>query len=150
MPVTLTRRTAMAGGLLGLTLWSACSHGARSGSSSDWASSGSFVVTEEKIRASGATTAWDAIRRTVPMVHLRESRGQPARLQRRGTSSLYLDDQPRVFVDEVQIRDLKQLASMPASDIATIEVLNGLDATTRYGGISTSGAILIRTKKVIH
>lgn len=131
----------------GLTVAVTCSHGPRP--ISGWTDAGSFVVTEERIRASGATTAWDALRRTVPMVHLRESRGAPARIQRRGSASIYGDDQPRVFVDDVRVHDLKQLASMPASDIATIEVLSGLDAATRFGGVSTSGAILIRTKHAI-
>lgn len=146
----LAPRTTIAFGLLVVTLSfsAACSH-AHPRPLSDWTGPGSFLVTDEEIRASGATTAWEALRRTVPMVHLRESRGAPARIQRRGTASLYSDDQPRVFVDEVPIYDLKLFASMPASEIATIEVLNGLDAATRYGGISTSGAIVIRTKKTI-
>src|SRR2546422_2404766 len=42
------------------------------------------LVTQEAIAASGAKTAWDALKRTVPYVHLRESRGRPARITRRG------------------------------------------------------------------
>src|SRR5438128_275112 len=140
------RRTAVFG-LLGLTII-ACSHAPRPDST--LIGPGGFLVTEEKIRASGATTAWEALRRTVPMVQFRESRGGPSRIQRRGTASLYLDDQPRVFVDQVRLLDLKILASMPAADIATIEVLNGLDATTYYGGLSTSGAIVIHNKLGSH
>ncbi len=138
-----SRRTAVAR-LLGLSIFLACSHAPRPDST--LTGPGRFLVTEEKIRASGATTAWEALRRTVPMVQFRENRGAPSRIQRRGTASIYLDDEPRVFVDHVLLLDLKILASMPASDIGSIEVLNGIDATTYYGGLSTSGAIVIHTK----
>src|SRR6266545_1488461 len=58
------------------------------------------VITQERIAASGAKTAWDAIRLAVPNVQLRESRGKAARIQRRGRASIYLDDQVRVIVDK--------------------------------------------------
>jgi outer membrane cobalamin receptor len=103
------------------------------------------IITQEKIAASGAKTAWDAVRLTVPNIQLRESRGKAARIQRRGRASIYLDDQVRVIVDNVRLYDLQQLQHMPATDIFTIEVFTGLDATTYYGGTSTSGVIVITT-----
>src|SRR6266516_779727 len=66
------------------------------------------LITQEAIAASGAKTAWDALKRTVPYVQL--------------------------------------LDPIPASDIVTIELLSGLEATTRYGATSTAGLIIIRTK----
>ena len=104
------------------------------------------VITADDIAASGAKTAWDAVRLTVPNVQLRENRGRPTRIQRRGRASLYLDDQVRVMVDNVRVTDIRVLEQVAASDILTIEVLSGLDATTYYGGTSTSGVILIKTK----
>ena len=80
-------------------------------------------------------------------MQLRENRGQPARVSRRGRASLYLDDQVRVVLDDVRIWDIRTLDAIPASDILSIEVLTGLDATTYYGGTSTTGAIVIRTKR---
>jgi len=109
--------------------------------------SASKLIAADEIVASGARTAWDALRRTVPNVQFRESRGQPARVSRRGRASLYLDDQVRVVLDNVRIWDIRTLDAIPASDILTIEVLTGLDATTYYGGTSTAGAIVIRTKQ---
>ena len=50
------------------------------------------------------------------------------------------------MVDNVRVYDVQLLDQIPASDIVTIEVLSGLDATTRYGGASTAGLIIIRTK----
>ena len=98
------------------------------------------------IAASGAKTAWDALRFTVPNVRLRESRGKPTRIERRGRASIYLDDQVRVLVDNVRVTDVRSLEQMAAAEILTIEVLSGLDATTYYGGTSTSGVIVIKTK----
>jgi outer membrane receptor for ferrienterochelin and colicin len=122
----------------------ACSKG---GVASDVPPQHGLVITQERIAASGAKTAWDALRLTVPNVHLRESRGRAARIERRGRASIFLDDQVRVFVDNVRVQDIQALQQMPAGDIFTIQVLTGLDATTYYGGTSTSGAIIITTTR---
>lgn len=106
----------------------------------------SFLVSAQMIRESGATTAWEALRLTVPVLQFKERRGLPVRISRRGRGSILLDDQPRVIVDFVHVYDLRLLDMMPAMDIATIEVLSGLEATTYYGGSSSSGVIVIRTK----
>jgi hypothetical protein len=103
------------------------------------------VITADAIAASGARTAWDAVRLTVPNVHLRERRGRASGLERRGQASIYLDDQVRVILDNARIYDLQVLQQVAAADILTIEVLTGLDATTRYGASSTAGALVITT-----
>src|SRR2546422_280768 len=110
------------------------------------ASPNSYFITEDKIAQSGARTAWDALRLTVPIVQFRERRGRPAEISRRGRASIYLDDQTRLVIDNVRVYDLRVLEQMAAADILTIEVLSGLDATTYYGGTSTSGMIVIKTK----
>ena len=106
---------------------------------------GGTIITRERIAASGARTAWDALRRTVPNLQLRESRGKAARIQRRGRASIYLDDQVRVILDHVRVEDVQVLQQIAATDILTIQVLNGMDATTYYGATSTSGVIIITT-----
>lgn len=119
---------------------------ARSGSAGASAPSAAKVVTADQIAASGAKTAWDAVRLTVPNVQLREtSRGQPARIQRRGRASIYLDDQVRVILDHVRVYDLQVLREVAATEILTIELFTGLDATTYYGASSTAGLIVITT-----
>jgi len=126
--------------------WVALAHvGARAGLAQSHAPSPGRVITAEAIAKSGAKTAWDAVRFTVPNVQLREVRGEPARIQRRGRASLYQDDQVRVILDHVPIDDLQVLKQVAAADILTIEILTGLDATTQYGAASTSGAIVITT-----
>ena len=104
------------------------------------------VVTQDQIAASGARTAWDALRFTVPSIQLRETRGTAARIQRRGRSSIYLDDQVRVIVDNVRVADLQMLQQIAAADIFTIQVLNAMDATTYFGGSSASGVVIITTR----
>src|SRR5438876_10440554 len=118
--------------------------GARAGIAQSNAPSAGRVITAEAIAKSGAKTAWDALRLTVPNVQLREVRGQPARIQRRGRASLYQDDQVRVILDHIPIEDLQVLKQVAAVDILTIEILTGLDARTRYGGVATAGAIVWR------
>jgi len=129
-----------------LLVWLAVASGeARTGVAQGNAPSAGRVITAEAIAKSGAKTAWDAIRLTVPNVQLREVRGQPARIQRRGRASIYQEDQVRVILDHLPVDDLQVLKQVAASDIQTIEVLTGLDATTQYGAVSTSGAIVITT-----
>src|SRR2546426_9206411 len=76
--------------LLGLGLASAAGcGGARGGIEQSNAPSGGRVITADDIAASGAKTAWDAVRLTVPNVQLRENRGRPTRIQRRGPAGTY-------------------------------------------------------------
>jgi len=110
------------------------------------ASPNSYFITDDKIAQSGARTAWDALRLTVPNVQFRESRGRPAKISRRGRASIYLDDQTRLIIDNLRVYDIRVHEQIAASDIMTIEVLSGLDATTYYGGTSTSGVNVIKTK----
>src|SRR5438445_12981859 len=138
----LLRRTVS----LATPLVSAACAGATSGGAYAPPPTPGSLITQETIAASGAKTAWDALKRTVPYVRLRESRGRPARMTRRGPASIYLDDQVRLMVDNVRVYDLQVPDQMPATDILTIEVLDGLEATTRYGGTSTAGLVIIHTK----
>jgi len=132
--------------LLGLGFVSAAGcGGARAGIEDTNAPSGGKVITADAIAKSGARTAWEAVRLTVPNVHLRERRGRAAGIERRGQASIYLDDQVRIILDNVRIYDVQLLQQIAAGDILTIELLTGLDATTRYGASSTAGAIVITT-----
>jgi hypothetical protein len=132
--------------LLGLGFVSAAGcGGARAGIEDTNAPSGGRVITADAIAKSGAKTAWEAVRLTVPNVHLRERRGRAAGIERRGQASIYLDDQVRIILDNVRIYDVQLLQQIAAGDILTIELLTGLDATTRYGASSTAGAIVITT-----
>jgi outer membrane receptor for ferrienterochelin and colicin len=128
-----------------LLVWVVAADGARAGAAQGSGPSGGRLITADAIAKSRAKTAWEAVRFTVPNVHLREVRGEPARIEGRGRASLYQEDQVRVILDQVPVEDLQVLKQVPASDILTIEVLTGLDATTRYGARSTTGVIVITT-----
>jgi outer membrane receptor protein involved in Fe transport len=67
-------------------------------------------------------------------------------LERRGRSSFVLNDAPLLFVDGVQLPDFRNLQSIPATQLASIEILDGVDGTTYYGTGAEGGVILIRTK----
>jgi outer membrane cobalamin receptor len=106
-----------------------------------------ILITEEMIARSGGQNAWEVLKREAPQLTYREDRnGQPARLGRRGRSSLVLAEAPMLFVDGVQVTDFRSLQQIPASTLFSIEVLNGLDGTTYYGTNATTGVILVRTK----
>jgi len=105
------------------------------------------VVTAEQIQKSGARTVWEALQLTVPVVSFRGATrtGENLRIRRRGRSSVNLNDDPRVFIDQVRLVDLSVLDGMPAGDIAAIVVLSGLDGTTYYGTNAGNGVVLIFT-----
>lgn len=109
--------------------------------------SGSAIITQEEILASGATTAWEAIKRGAPFLSLRErSSGEPARMWRRGRGSFYLDDAPTVVLDGVRQPDFRSLHLIPAHTILVIYIFTGIDGTTYYGTGAAGGVIEIRTK----
>jgi len=91
----------------------------------------------------------EALQFTVPVVSFRgtseSGSNRELRIKRRGRSSLYLNDDPRVFIDQVRIADISVLEGMPAGDIAAIVVLSGLDGTTYYGTSAGNGVVLIFT-----
>ncbi|MFC1661649.1 TonB-dependent receptor [Gemmatimonadota bacterium] len=105
------------------------------------------VFTARDISRTGATNAWDALDRVVKFaVFEKDSRGQPDRIRRRGSSTIHLHEDMQVFVDGVRVLDVRDLGHMPAGVIQRIEVLSGLDGTTRYGTNSGDGVILIFTR----
>src|SRR5437899_10960951 len=74
---------------LGLASVAGCG-GARGGIEQPNAPSGGRVITADDIAASGAKTAWDPLRLTVPNRQLRDNRRSSSRLQPRGRASTYL------------------------------------------------------------
>src|SRR2546426_4304770 len=108
--------------LLGLGLASAAGcGGARGGIEQSNAPSGGRVITADDIAASGAKTAWDAVRLTVPNVQLRENRGRPTRIQRRGPASTFLDDHGRGMGGKVRATPIPVLQQGAAAGIPPSE-----------------------------
>ena len=120
---------------------------ARSQTSDEKHTQSSTVITAEQIAASGATTAWEALRRTVTSYTFRQSgNGTPIRIDHRGRSSMNLSDRPMVLLDGVQLTDIRVLEQIPASDLSSIEVISGISATTYYGTNANNGVISIHTR----
>jgi hypothetical protein len=105
------------------------------------------LITAEDIAGTGATTAWEALERLVKFgAFTRNSRGEPDRIQRRGHSTFALHEDMKVYLDGIQVLDVKLLDELPAGSIDYIRVLSGLDGTTRYGTGSGDGVVLIFTR----
>ncbi|MBE0595487.1 MAG: Plug domain-containing protein [Gemmatimonadales bacterium] len=107
--------------------------------------SGQYVTVEE-IRASGAGSAWEALKFTVRTHRFTDYRGVPTRIQSdRGQGSLVLREDPLVFLDGARLTDLTVLRMIPANNLHSIQVLTGPDATTYYGTSAVAGVILLET-----
>jgi hypothetical protein len=52
---------------------------------------------------------------------------------------------PQVYLDQAHIGDANVLESISATQIASIEYMGALDATTRYGTGFAGGLIIVRT-----
>lgn len=137
-----TRSAMRAIGLLGLVTVVGCGLRLRPAGVAQDASPGPVVIDADAIAQSGAKTVWDALARTVHFYTFHPS----GRIEHRGRSSLVLPEQPIVVLDGVALNDMVVLLNMPAGDVALIEVLDGVDATTFYGTNAGSGVIRIWTR----
>jgi len=105
------------------------------------------VITAEQIARSGASTAWEVLKREAPTLTLRDTRGgRPTSAGRRGRSSIVLQDAPLVVLDGVRLTDFRALDGIPAVTILMISIYTGIEGTTYYGTNAVSGVIVIQTK----
>ncbi|RYY61215.1 MAG: TonB-dependent receptor [Chitinophagaceae bacterium] len=65
----------------------------------------------------------------------------------RGQTSLSGGQTPLIVLDGIQLDDPNQIASIPAGDIASYDVLKDVSATAIYGSRGANGVIIINTKK---
>ncbi len=106
------------------------------------------VITAEAIERSGATDAWEVLKRLSTTARTTEAYdGEPERLHpKRGHGSVYLRDDPMVYIDGVPLSDIRALRQLGASDIDQIEEMGSIEATAYFGTNSNAGVILIRSK----
>lgn len=103
-------------------------------------------VTAEQIRATGASSAWEALKYTVRTHRFTDYHGVPTRIQSdRGQGSMVLREDPLVFLDGARLTDITILRMIPANNLYSIQVLTGPDATTYYGTSAVAGVILLET-----
>ena len=104
----------------------------------------SRVFDAERIRRSGAQTAWDAVRLLVPRFRLQDSRSSSLRMF--GTpDAKHFESSIQLFVDGHPMRDLDVLQLIPAREIAAIYLLSGSEAATHFGPGNGAGAIVVQT-----
>lgn len=106
------------------------------------------VITTEAIERSGATDAWEIIKKLSTMARARESYdGEPQRLEpKRGHGSIVLRDDPMVYVDGIPLSDLRTLRQIGAHDVDSIEEMGSIEATAYFGTNSNAGVILIHSR----
>jgi hypothetical protein len=104
----------------------------------------SRVYDANRIRRTGAVTAWDAVRLLVPRYQLDALRG----------GSLPFGSSPttgrisgiRLVLDGHPMLDLDPLRAIPAHDVIAIHVLSSFEASQYAFGDGAQGAILVQTR----
>lgn len=100
------------------------------------------VVTAAQIEATGARTAWEALRQTMPQLNF-----DFGGIHHRGESSVVLVDAVAVILDGARLADYRSLVDIPARDVLRIQYLSGINGTTYYGHNSGDGVLVIETKR---
>jgi hypothetical protein len=104
------------------------------------------LINSKAIIASGGVTAWDVLKRT-SFVNTRDDKnGRPQKMWQRGHGTILLNDTPLVAVDGVPQSDFTVLATILATNIDNIRILNATEGAYVYGVRAGGGAILIQTR----
>jgi outer membrane cobalamin receptor len=148
MPSPVRFRTALSlVALLAATAACATAHPMRDNEHHQPTRGNAHYLTAQDIRDSGARNAWEALRRLGGVRLVESPDGTPERIRpTRGNMSLVLDDSPIVLLDGTRLLDYDVLRSLPAKEIDSIELLNGIDGTLKHGSGAGGGAIVIRTR----
>lgn len=95
------------------------------------------VISESEIAASGAATAYDAVKKL---------RGNF--LATRGRTSLNeAPPEPNVYVDEIYFGPLASLRSIPATQVASIRMYRAWEVQAKYGPNNLGGVIAVYTRR---
>ena len=98
-----------------------------------------MLITEAEIAASGAETAYDAVK--MLRGNFLSYRGKTTLLRDSTSSSLTV-----VFLDDQEFGPILTLKSIPASHVTLIRLFRSWEATTRYGTGKMGGVIAVETK----
>lgn len=107
------------------------------------------IISEEMIASSQAVNAWQVLQQSGYYRMIDEPSGSRSGVHsRRGKSSILLtnSDVPRLIVDGARVSDLGQLREIPASSIAWIQLLSGIEGGMEEGPNSGGGVIRIVSK----
>src|SRR2546429_6698449 len=90
-----------------------------------------ILITEAMIARSGGQTAWEVLRREVPQMSYGENRnGQATGMERRGRSSILLQESPMLFIERGCILELIKLSQLPASHVLRLHMCTCAGGTT--------------------
>jgi outer membrane cobalamin receptor len=101
------------------------------------------TFTADDIARSGATTAWEVLRRSGSHISLSDG---TVPVGRRGRSSIVLSNPPLVYIDGARLVEFNNLRQLPADHIDSMRILSGIEATPLYGTNAGNGVIEIRTR----
>lgn len=112
--------------------------GCASRQASDQTEYNSAQITEAEIDASGAATAYDAVKKL---------RGNF--LASRGRTSIREPSvsEPNVYVDEQYFGPLKSLRSIPAAQVGLIRLYRAWEVQSKYGTNNLGGVIAVTTRQ---
>ena len=96
----------------------------------------SSVISEADIRDSNAPTAYEVV-----------SRLRPAWLRKRGVASVNNEGGIKVYQDGMPFGGLAALRQISATGVQSIEFLDGMRATQRFGTDHGNGVILVTTRR---
>ena len=97
----------------------------------------SAVITESEISASGAATAYDAVKKL--RSNFLVSRGK--------TSFNDGPPEPNVYVDENYFGPLASLKSIPAAQVGSIRLYRSWEVQAKYGTNNLGGVISVYTRQ---
>lgn len=100
--------------------------------------SNSQVITEEEIEASRAANAYEVIQKL--RANFLSYRGETSLTKNQSTPY------PTVYLDGQEFGPINTLRNIPASQIASIQLLRSWEATTKYGTGNMGGVIAISTR----
>ena len=101
----------------------------------------------DQIEASGAQTAWEALRLINGLRLEEDAEGRPVGLVHRGHRSLTGPDTPLIVVDGAIHRHFWQLDRIPARDLASIRVRSPASASAEFGSLAQSGVVELTTRR---
>ena len=97
----------------------------------------SSVITEAEITASGAATAYDAVKKL--RANFLANRGR--------TSFNEGPPEPNVYVDEQYFGPLAALQSIPATQVGSIRMYRAWEVQAKYGPNNLGGVISVYTRQ---
>jgi len=109
---------------------------------------GGRLITQKMIASTNAKNAWDVVKSTGMFRMSDESAStRPWIRSRRGRSSIVTAaDVPHIIVDGTRMDDAAYLYVIPANSIASVQILSGIEGSTREGLNSGAGVIYITTR----